>query len=286
MEVTSRAYCRSIRADGTGSSALQGAQKNASSHKRRDGNQREEASGVRIRIGLNDLLKCAKRGLRGLALWIFFETSVGIVRENTTQMSQLVKTMLRVGLGALAVLMVPLVASQVVEGWNWNAGSFVFVYVLFFGTGMVYAVIARKMAAWSYKAGVGVALAAGFALGWSNMAHVADSENPANLVYYSVLAVGGRWGLADTARGARVGSRVVRDGGDACADGRDAAFGRAALPCTEYGHRAWCLRGVVHRLRSTVPASEFGEIEVRPGPITNRPAGSSRARFGLLYLNN
>ena len=106
-------------------------------------------------------------------------------------MSQLVKTMLRVALGALAVLMVPLVASRVVEGWKWSAGSFVFVYVLFFGTGMVYAVIARKMGAWSYKAGVGVALVTGFALGWSNMVHVADSENPANLVYYSVLAVGG-----------------------------------------------------------------------------------------------
>ena len=133
----------------------------------------------------------AKRGLRGLALWIFFETSVGIVRENTTHMSQLGKTMLRVALGALAALMVPLVASQVVEGWHWGAGSFVFVYVLFFGTGMAYALIARKMGAWSYKAGVGVALVAAFGLGWSNMVHVADSENPANLVYYSVLAVGG-----------------------------------------------------------------------------------------------
>jgi hypothetical protein len=130
-----------------------------------------------------------------LALWIFFETSVGIVRENTTHMSQLGKTMLRVALVALGLLMVPLVASQVVDGWNWNPGAFVFVYVLFFGTGMAYAVIARKMGAWSYKAGVGVALVAGFALGWSNMVHVADSENPANLVYYSVLAVGvvGAW---------------------------------------------------------------------------------------------
>ena len=47
------------------------------------------------------------------------------------------------------------------------------------------------MGAWSCKAGLGVALVAGFALGWSNMVHVADSENPANLLYYSVLAVGG-----------------------------------------------------------------------------------------------
>lgn len=98
--------------------------------------------------------------------------------------------MLRVALGALAVLMVPLVASQFVADWNWPVGAFVRVYVLFFATGMAYALIARKMAARSYKAGVGVALVAGFALGWSNMVQVADSGHPANLVYYSVLGVG------------------------------------------------------------------------------------------------
>jgi hypothetical protein len=82
---------------------------------------------------------CTKRRLYGLALWISFEASVVIVRD---------------------------------------ARAFVFVYVLFFGTGMVYAVIARKVAAWSYKAGLGVALVAGLALRWSNMVHVADSEDP------------------------------------------------------------------------------------------------------------
>ena len=99
--------------------------------------------------------------------------------------------MLRVALVALGFLMVPLVASQVVEGWNWPAGGFVRVYVLFFATGMVYALIARRMGAWTYKAAVALALLTGFALGWSNMVQVADSENPANLVYYSVLVIGG-----------------------------------------------------------------------------------------------
>jgi len=130
-------------------------------------------------------------GLFGFAVWIFFETSVGIVRENTTHMPQILKTMLRVALGALAALMAPLVASQFVEDWHWGVGGFVFVYVLFFATGMMIALIARRMGVWSYKAGVGLALVAGFALGWSNMVHVADSGNPANLWYYSVLAVGG-----------------------------------------------------------------------------------------------
>jgi hypothetical protein len=132
----------------------------------------------------------ARRGLFGLALWICFETSVGIIMENTTHMSQLAKTMLRVALGALAMLMVPLVASRLVPGWNWHTAAFVRVYLLFFATGMVFALVARRMGAWSYKVGVGVALVAAFALAWSNMVHVADSENPANLWYYSVLGVG------------------------------------------------------------------------------------------------
>jgi hypothetical protein len=100
------------------------------------------------------------------------------------------KTMARVALGALALWMVPLVASQLVEGWNWPVRAFVMVYVLFFLTGMLFVTVARRMSAWTYKTGVGVALAAGFALGWSNMVHVAGSENPANLLYYSVLVTG------------------------------------------------------------------------------------------------
>lgn len=104
--------------------------------------------------------------------------------------NQLGKTTLRVALVALGLLMVPLVASRVVEGWHWNAGSFVFVYFLFFATGMAYALIARKMTARSYKVGVGVALVAGFALGWSTMVQTADSGHPERLWYLSVLAVG------------------------------------------------------------------------------------------------
>ncbi len=100
------------------------------------------------------------------------------------------KTMQRVALAALGLLMVPLVASRVVEGWNWGPGAFVFTYVLFFLTGMAYALISRKMGAWAYKAAVGLALVAGFVLGWSTMVHMSETDNPVNLVYFGVLAVG------------------------------------------------------------------------------------------------
>ena len=132
----------------------------------------------------------AGRRLFGFALWIFCETLGGIILENIMRLNYLGKTMLRAAMVALGLLMVPVVASQLVEGWNWKPGTFVVVYFLFFAMGMAYALIARNMGAWSYKAGVGIALFAAFSLGWSNMVHVADSGNPANLLYYSVLAVG------------------------------------------------------------------------------------------------
>lgn len=118
-------------------------------------------------------------------------------------MAQLSKTTLRVALVGLGLLMVPLIASRVVEGWNWPPRAFMLVYLLFFGTGMAYSLIARRKVSWAYKAGVGVALVTGLVLGWFNMIHVADSENPANLVYYSVLAVGlvGAWLAHLEARG-------------------------------------------------------------------------------------
>lgn len=126
----------------------------------------------------------------GFALYVFLETSLGIVKENIAHMTQMQKTVLRVALAALGVLMAPLAASRVVEGWNWGPGAFVLTYVLFFGTGMAYALIARKMNAWAYKAATGLALAAGFVLGWAAMVHLSETENPLNLVYFGVLAVG------------------------------------------------------------------------------------------------
>ncbi len=105
-------------------------------------------------------------------------------------MSELGKTTLRVGLGALAVWMVPFTASRFIADWHWDPRGWVLAYVLFFATGMVYALVARRMDAWAYKAGVGVALVTGFALGWSTVVQTADSGHPENFLFLSVLAVG------------------------------------------------------------------------------------------------
>lgn len=124
------------------------------------------------------------------ALPVFYEKFVGIIQENITHMPQIRKTMLRVALGALAVWMVPVMAAQFVESWHWGVAGFVGAYLLFFLTGMAIALIARRMGVWSYKAGVGIALVAAFALGWSTMVQTADSGHPERLWYLSVLVVG------------------------------------------------------------------------------------------------
>ena len=141
----------------------------------------------------NDLCRergTARRSLFGFALWIYCETLIGVLMENTLRMAQLGKTLLRVALVSLGLLMVPAVASRLVEGWNWPAGAFVRVYLLFFATGLVYALVARRMRAWSYKVAVGVALVTAFALGWSTMVQMADSGHPERLWFLSVLVVG------------------------------------------------------------------------------------------------
>lgn len=132
----------------------------------------------------------AGRGLFGLALWVTFETLAGIIRESMTRMTEMNRTVLRVALVALGLLMVPLVASRLVPGWNWPPEAFVRVYFLFFATGMVFALVARRMGAWTYKAGVGLALVTAFVLGWGTMVQVADSGHPERLWYHSVLVVG------------------------------------------------------------------------------------------------
>ncbi len=172
----------------------------------------------------------ARRGLFGLALWIFFETSVGIVRENTTHMSQLGKTMLRVALGALGSVDGAARGIAGGGGMELARGSFrVRVCpVLRDGDG----VCADREEDGRVVVQGGRWCGAGGRVRLGVVQHgpcrgLGKSGEPGVL---QRARGGGRWGLAGAAGGARVGSHVVRDGGDACADCRDAAFGRAARP--------------------------------------------------------
>ena len=93
---------------------------------------------------------------------------------------------------AALFLLLPLIAMQFTDDVVWTASDFVFAAVLLFGSLGIYEIAVRKTGDAAYRAAVGVALGATFLLVWANGAVgiIGSENNPANLMYYGVLAVG------------------------------------------------------------------------------------------------
>ena len=155
-----------------------------------------ERFGEEMEQTFNDLCRergKAGKGLFGLVLWVFAETSAGIIRENITValMQNITRRLMVWAVVVALVLFIPLVAMQFTSEVNWTLSDFVFAGVLLFGTGLTYELVARKAGGIAYRAAVGVALGAAFLLVWINAAVgiIGNEDNPANLMYFGVLAV-------------------------------------------------------------------------------------------------
>lgn len=140
----------------------------------------------------SDLLNArsaAQRGLFAFVLWLFVDTSVGIFRERITMHH---KSILRILLVTLVILMVPLLAMQVTDEVAWGVADFVVAGGLLFGTGLAYELVAKKMASTAYRVAVGVALATAFFLIVANLAVglIGSEDELANVMYLGVLATG------------------------------------------------------------------------------------------------
>jgi hypothetical protein len=143
----------------------------------------------------NDLLRERaeeERGVFAYALWMFVETSAGIIRENTTFIIMRNKNIIRIALATAFLLLIPLIAMQFTSEVNWTLSDFVVAGALLFGTGLTYELIARKSGSIAYRFAVGIALAAALLLVWINLAVgiIGSENNPANLMYGGVLVVG------------------------------------------------------------------------------------------------
>ena len=117
----------------------------------------------------NDLLRARaeeENGLFGFALWMFVDTSAGIIRENMSFIiKQNITKRLSVWAAAVAlILMVPLVAMQFTNEVVWDETDFIVAGVLLFGTGLAYELVARKGGTIAYRSAVSVALAAALLL--------------------------------------------------------------------------------------------------------------------------
>jgi hypothetical protein len=95
-------------------------------------------------------------------------------------------------LAAAFILLLPLLAMQITDEVVWDLTDFAVAGALLIGTGLTYELAVRKAGNISYRAAVGVALAAALLIIWINLAVgiIGTEDNPANLIYIGVLAVG------------------------------------------------------------------------------------------------
>ena len=213
----------------------------------------------------------ANRGLLGFALATFAETTAGIMRENMTQIMQ-TRVVVRWLLITAAVLAIPALAmgfsigvpdpGSGTDGVDWDPMDFAVVGVLVLGTGLLFEYASTRNNTLTYRAAVGIAVAAGLFLIWANLAvgMIGDEGNPANLMYVLVLAVALIGVSVAPLRAAGRVDRHVRDRRRAARRRRDRARSRAQ-PRAAGGR-------VLHRgLDRIGPALPPGEPRVRSGDL-------------------
>ena len=93
---------------------------------------------------------------------------------------------------AAFLLLLPLVAMQFTDEVNWDETDFIVMGALLFGACGAYELAARMTASTAYRAAVAVAIVSAFILIWMNLAVgiIGSEDNPANLMYGGVLAIG------------------------------------------------------------------------------------------------
>lgn len=130
-------------------------------------------------------------GLSGFALWVFVETSAGIIKENLTFMIKQNTTRRIVwAMVAVLILAIPL-AMQFTDEVQWNE-AVVYGVILLAAGGAYEMAMALKKRSSTYRFAFGVGLAGVLLLGMvSGAVGIIGSENnPANLMYWAVFAVG------------------------------------------------------------------------------------------------
>ena len=92
---------------------------------------------------------------------------------------------------AAGFILLPLLAMLVTDEVNWGLEDFALAVALVVGVGLTCDLAVRTTDNRAYRAAVGVALAASFILVWINLAVgiIGSEDNPANLMYWGVLAV-------------------------------------------------------------------------------------------------
>ena len=104
----------------------------------------------------------------------------------------LIKSLIRVTLVTGLILLVLLLAMQSSHDMVWDLFDFVVAGALLFSTGFAFELIAKQQGTTAYRVAAGMALVTALLLVWTNLAVglIGSENNPANLLYGGVLAVG------------------------------------------------------------------------------------------------
>ncbi|WP_439538045.1 hypothetical protein [Sphingomonas sp.] len=94
-----------------------------------------------------------------------------------------------IGWGGIAgLLLLPAVAMQFTTEVNWTGGDFLFAFLMLGSVGLAVELTVRANPAWSYRASMGIVLAACFLTVWINLAVgiVGNEDNPINALFFLV----------------------------------------------------------------------------------------------------
>lgn len=129
-----------------------------------------ERYGESMEQTFNDLLReraDARQDLLSYALWMYLETSAGIVKENKSFITMPLKNLIRILVVVGILLLIPFLAmtfqipvfdpgSGFDAGVNWSFSDFVFMGILLFITGVAIDLVTRKVGKYKTLAIAGI----------------------------------------------------------------------------------------------------------------------------------
>ena len=114
----------------------------------------------------------AGKGLFGLVLWVFAETSARVIKENLAfiAMQNITRRLSAWAIIVGIILMIPLVAMQFTDEVAWTLLDFVTAGSLLFGSALASELATRNMITTKYRVTVGVAVMAALLYLWAELA--------------------------------------------------------------------------------------------------------------------
>lgn len=130
-------------------------------------------------------------GLKRLVLWMFVETSAGIIKENVLTMILPTKSIVRVVIATALILLIPLVAMQFTDQVVWTLSDFVIIAIVLLGAGFSYEFLASRSEGILHHLAVASAVGVALFLVWVNLAVgvVGEVETWGRLMVFMVVIV-------------------------------------------------------------------------------------------------